>query len=197
MSDWLERHRGYLLVALLALAASGAAFIAVRRSTPRPIEIAPPPSPIPTPTATTVTLFVHVTGAVLRPDVYSLPEGSRVKQAIEAAGGLAPDADVDRLNLALAVRDGMQVFVPRKGEVATGMPAAPAGGGKLAAGPININTASVEELDTLPGIGPSIAQRIVEDRMAHGPFKTPEDLKRVRGIGDALFNQIKDRITVR
>ncbi|OGO39770.1 MAG: hypothetical protein A2Z04_01155 [Chloroflexi bacterium RBG_16_57_9] len=201
MAAWLERYRRYLFIALLALAASGAAFIAVRRPAPRPIEVIPPPSPTFSPTATPTTLLVHVTGAVLRPEVYALPEGSRVKQAIEAAGGPAPDADVDRLNLALVVRDGMQVFVPRQGEAAAGAPAGPASGSMpvpgLSAGPININLATVEELDSLPGIGPAIAQRIVEDRTANGSFKKPEDLKRVRGIGDALFNQIKDRIVVR
>lgn len=200
MPDWLERHRSQLLVALLVLAVAGGAFFVARRPASRPIEIIPPPSPTVAPTATAVTLLVHVTGAVVHPDVYSLPEGSRIKQAIEAAGGPTSEADVDRLNLALIVRDGMQVYVPRRGETPAGAPAVPAGGSNPAgqsAGPININTASAAELDSLPGIGPAIAQRIVEDRAANGPFKAPEDLKRVRGIGDALFNQIKERITVR
>jgi len=200
MATWLERYRRHFLIALLALAASGAVYLAGRRPASRPIEVIPPPSPTFSPTVTPITLWVHVTGAVLHADVYALPEGSRVKQAIEAAGGAAPDADVDRLNLALVLRDGMQVYVPRRGEAA-GVPAGPASSNQpvpgLSAGPININTATVEELDSLPGIGPAIAQRIVEDRTANGPFKKPEDLKRVRGIGEALFNQIKDRIVVR
>ncbi|MBI5568263.1 MAG: helix-hairpin-helix domain-containing protein [Chloroflexi bacterium] len=145
-------------------------------------------------TPTPALINVYVSGAVNQPDVYALPVGSLVKDAVTKAGGATAEADLDHVNLALKLNDQMQVYVPRKGE-AVATPKAPSGSATLSA-PININTANVEELDLLPGIGPSIAQAIIDYRTQNGPFKTIDDINAVKGIGDALFAKIKDSITV-
>ena len=138
-------------------------------------------------------LRVHVGGAVL--------------DAVEAAGGFAEGAARDALNLARAVSDGEQVVVPSEADIAAqeavsaGAGGAAAGAGASAAaggagGKVNINTASAAQLDTLPGVGASTAEKIVADREANGPFKTVEDLKRVSGIGDKKFAALADAICV-
>ncbi|MEW8958737.1 MAG: helix-hairpin-helix domain-containing protein [Moorella sp. (in: firmicutes)] len=149
------------------------------------------------------TIQVHVAGAVERPGVYELKPGARINEAV-ALAGLLPDADPNALNLAAPLMDGQQVVVPRRGEVAaaghTGLTGASAGGGATggvkSGGKININTASLAELDGLPGIGPTLAQRIIDYRNQKGPFRTIEDLQNVSGIGSNRFNEIKDLITV-
>ncbi len=157
------------------------------------ITLRPLPTPAPS-TPTPSTINVYVSGAVKKPDVYALPIGSLAKDAVAAAGGATDEADLDHINLAARLSDQMQVHVPRKGEIA------PSSKGKatptVITGLININTATVEELDTLPGIGPSIAQAIIDYRAQHGPFKQIEDINAVKGIGDALFAKIKDKITL-
>ena len=140
-------------------------------------------------------VVVHVSGAVVSSGVYELPEGSRVSDAIDAAGGVADDASGDALNLARILVDGEQVIVPTAEERMQELQAA-ADGGARPAGKVNINTATAEQLDTLPGIGESTAQKIIADREANGPFSSPEDLKRVSGIGDKKYAELADRITV-
>ncbi|MFN8497005.1 MAG: ComEA family DNA-binding protein [Anaerolineae bacterium] len=175
---------------------SAAADAGLRVETPPLPTHAPPPSPSPLPP----TITVYVNGAVAHPGVYSLPDGSRVVQALTAAGGLTGEADADGLNQARPLRDGEQVYVPARGTPVP--PAIGAGGGapaaKTAAAPggrVNLNTATKEELDALPGIGPVLADRIIEYRQKNGPFQRPEDLKKVPGFGGAkLFDGIKDRI---
>ncbi len=200
MADWLERYRGYILITLMNLIVLGGVVI-LMRGRPQPsasqvIISTPTPSP-PTPTPTPARIVVYVCGAVVNPDVYSLLEGSRVKEAVEAAGGFAPDADRVRINLARRLSDGEQVYIPRVGEeIPPVTPPAAVTPGHLG-GKVNINTATAEELETLPGIGPAYAERIVRYREEFGPFKTIEDIKEVRGIGDATFEEIKDLITVR
>lgn len=155
-----------------------------------------------------VEVVVHVAGAVARPGVQRLPVGSRVIDAIDAAGGALPDADLVRVNLAAGLADGQQVFVPRVGEappVAVGAPAgndAAAGIGSADASgagsgrPVNLNTASLEELDTLPGVGPTTAQAIVSWRESNGRFASVEQLLDVRGIGEAKLDQLRDLVVV-
>ncbi|WP_417331652.1 helix-hairpin-helix domain-containing protein [Gordonibacter urolithinfaciens] len=145
-------------------------------------------------------LRVHVGGAVAAPGVYDLAEGARVLDAVEAAGGFAEGAARDALNLARTVSDGEQVVVPNEADIAA-QEAASAGAGASApagsaSGKVNINTASATQLDTLPGVGASTAEKIVADREANGPFKTVEDLKRVSGIGDKKFAALADAICV-
>ena len=201
MNEWLERHRGYLIVILLNFIGMAGIFLMVRRPTQGLVEILPPPTTTPAPTATPVLLTVYVSGAVAEPDVYTLPAGSRVKQAIEVAGGFAEDAVEAGVNLAQALVDGQQIYVPGQDEVTA--PAAAIGGSLASAssstdsaGPVNINRASVEQLSTLPGIGPAIAGRIIEYRESHGGFRVIEDIKQVKGVGDATFEKLRDLITV-
>jgi competence protein ComEA len=160
-------------------------------------------------------VVVHVAGAVGAPGVQRLPGGSRVVDAVEAAGGANPDADLGRINLAVPVQDGQQVYVPRVGEVpptpvgGAGGPSVGSGGssgssgssggapGSAAAGqPVNVNTASADELDTLPGVGPATAEAIISHREQNGPFTSVDQLLDVRGIGDAKLEQLRDLVVV-
>ncbi len=139
------------------------------------------------------TIYVHVSGAVCAPGLYELPEDSRVAAAIDAAGGFTEDASVDSVNLARIVFDGEQIAVPSlEDTVTTGTTDTTSSGTGL----ININTATVTELDTLPGIGATTAEKIVADREQNGPFTSKEDLKRVSGIGDKKYEQLADLICV-
>ncbi len=204
MNAWFTRNRGHVVVVLVNVIVTGLAVLWLRWPASGKIEFLVP-SPIPPAPPTSVPppslIAVYVSGAVVRPDVYSLPEGSRVKDAIEAAGGFAAGAEREGLNLAAPLADGAQVRVPRAGEAALPsspvlLPTTPARA-SVPGGRVNLNAASPAELDALPGIGPVLAQRIVDDRVANGPYRTLEDIKRVRGIGDALYEQIKELITVR
>jgi len=142
-------------------------------------------------------LFVHVSGAVVSPGLVTLAAGARVVDAIAAAGGLTPDGDPAGVNLARLVSDGEQLVVPREGEVP---PAGVVGGGVsaggAAAGLVNLNTAGQTELETLPRIGPALAQRILDWRAANGRFSATTDLLKVTGIGDKVFEGLKDRVSV-
>jgi len=194
--DLLQRFRVPIMIALTITV--GAVIYLVLRPAPAPpaitVTLRPSPTVAPTPTART-TIRVYVSGAVLHPDVYSLPVDSIVRDAMAAAGGPASDADLDRINLAAPLGDGMQVHFPRQGEPAAAQDGSVSGAAPAGA-PIDINTATLEQLDSLPGIGPVIAQRIIDYRTASGPFASIEQIKEVRGIGDALFENIKDRIMV-
>jgi competence protein ComEA len=201
MADWLERYRGYIVIVLVSLIVLGGMFFFLRRPQPEPIFIlTPEPTATPLPTPTPRPLRVYISGAVAHPDVYELPYDSIVKDAIEAAGGSTGEADLDRINLARRVHDEEQIYVPQKGEESP--PVSPPSGPSLpspssqGSGKVNINTATAEELSTLPGIGPTKAQSIIDYRTTSGPFQSIEDIKKVRGIGDATFEKLKDKITV-
>lgn len=141
-------------------------------------------------------LLVHVLGAVARPGLYQLKAGARVVDAVGAAGGLTADAEPAGVNLARPVSDGEQLVVPRVGE-APSVPSVPGpAAGQAAGGTVNLNTASQQELETLPRVGPALAQRILAWRSQNGRFATVEDLKNVTGIGDKTFEQLKDLVTV-
>ena len=165
------------------------------------------------PTATRASLdqspaFVHVAGAANAPGVYQLPPGSRVIDAIEVAGGPAPDASLDGLNLAAPVADGQRVYVPVVGEVDPASvdngPTSPtsAGGGESPPGGgsppdiVDLNRATATELETLPGIGPATAVAIIDDRERNGPFAAVDDLDRVSGIGPATLEALRNLVTV-
>lgn len=148
-------------------------------------------------------VYVHVGGAVHRPGLYELPDGSRIFDAVQAAGGATDDADLDSLNLASKVKDGDKVLVPVRIEPgadpppggasgAAGVPGAAGAPGGL----INLNSATAEQLDSLPGIGPSTAQKIIAYRTEHGGFRRVDDLMEVPGIGPAKFEELKDLVTV-
>ncbi len=153
-------------------------------------------------------VFVHVAGAVLSAGVVELPAGSRVVDAVAAAGGLRPDADSNRVNLAATLLDGSQVMVPAVGQsnpvqvpVLQGSGAtesSPTSGSApvAGAGPVDLNTATLEQLESLPGLGPATAQAILSFREKEGRFDSVESLLDVRGIGDAKFEALRELITV-
>lgn len=165
----------------------------------------PPVSPEPTDTTEVPVgpVIVHVAGAVAIPGVYELESGDRVHAAIRSAGGATAEADLDGLNLAAAVADGQRIYVPRQGEVdAASVPSGPMvspvadGENEVSSGPIDINTATAEQFESLPGVGPATAAAIIDDRARHGPFAAVADLERVPGIGPAKLAAIADRVTV-
>src|SRR3989440_11495754 len=143
---------------------------------------------------------VHVAGAVAKPGVYDLAANARVIDAVEAAGGGAPDADLNRLNLAAQVTDGQRVLGQRPGEAAAAGAAAggsSSGGGNAdPSGLVNLNSATQAELEALPGIGPSLAGAIVTERERRGGFRSVNELRDVRGIGEKRFADLKDKVTI-
>lgn len=188
-----------VVLALLGLLVAGGASAAWVRSRPIPMSLAPTSLVAPEPTASVAaagTYWVHVVGAVRNPGVYELPAGSRAADAVRLAGGLGRHADLLGVNLARLVIDGEQIVVPRrppKGTVddTTGSAANGSTGDK-----ININTADQASLESLPGIGPALAQRIIEYRELNGPFSKVEDLTQVSGIGDKTLANLISYITV-
>ncbi len=214
MMTWLDQNRHAIFIGLLLATVAGLGGFYVRQPSSQPIEIlttdvTPTAVPTPEPSPTPGLVRVYVTGAVLTPDVYFLPEGSIIKDAILAAGGLTAEADPERINQALELQDQQQIHVPRLDEEDPPPPvqngnaeSAPAGivnnnsGGTSGEGVININTASLDELDTLPGIGPVIGQRIIDYRDSSGGFPSVEAITEVSGIGEGTFGKIRERITV-
>ncbi|MBI4772525.1 MAG: ComEA family DNA-binding protein [Chloroflexi bacterium] len=200
----MDRYRQFLLGLLTGLAAAGLLLVTTRQPVGKPIELRPPPTP--------VGVRIHVVGAVASAGVYALPPGSIVQDALQAAGGPLPEADLTEINLAGGLSDGQQLALPTRPP--TPRPAAPAGGGTLAPTPtgipartavpspapgsglVNINTASQAELESLPGIGPSLAGRIIEYRTANGPFPDVDALTNVNGIGPATLEKLRPYITV-
>jgi competence protein ComEA len=183
--------------------ASGATSTTTARSDSPPTTFGPT-----TTTTATTTIVVDVVGAVRVPGVVTLASDARVVDAIRAAGGAAAGADLIRLNLAAKVADGARIAVPRLGEPpppvdpsavtggATVGGASTAGASGAPTGPIDVNTASVDELEALPGIGPTLAAAIVDDRGRNGPFRSVDDLTRVPGIGEGRLAQLHDLVTV-
>jgi competence protein ComEA len=157
----------------------------------RPNAAASPPIPTAASTRPTTAplLYVDVVGAVRRPGLYRLPHGARVADALTRAGGATRKAQLELVNLAAPVADGEQVVVPRRGPGATASARDAAGGGS--AGPVDLNTATLEQLDGLPGIGPVTAQKILDYRQQHGAFSSVEELDAVPGIGPARLEQLK------
>ena len=182
-------RRGVRALAIVAAAVvCVAAFFAWRA---RP-HATPVPSPVAAASAGPSTapsmVVIAVNGRVHKPGLVRLPSGSRVADAIEAAGGVLPDTDLTALNLARKVVDGELIVV--------GAPSPAAAGGQAAGGQGNLNTATLPELQTLPGIGAVLAQRILDYRTAHGQFQSVNELRQVDGIGDATFAKLKDKVTV-
>ncbi|MBU9672836.1 helix-hairpin-helix domain-containing protein [Planococcus sp. CP5-4] len=157
------------------------------------IEQPPPPEPdvsIPT------SVMIDVKGAVQNAGLYELPAGSRINDAIDAAGGFLPEADTRSINLAVIVIDESSVYVPKQGEESPAQAAAMPGG-STEPGLINLNSATEDELTELPGIGPAKAAAIVAHRTENGPFKNTEQLMDVTGIGEKSFEQLKELVRVR
>ncbi|MGH2635575.1 MAG: helix-hairpin-helix domain-containing protein [Actinomycetota bacterium] len=187
---------GLAVVAVVTLAGAGLWYT---RSLPRPVEVraapeAQPAAPGSSPSASATPIFVDVAGWVRRPGVYEFTSGARVIDAIEAAGGARPGAQLQALNLAAPLTDGSQILVPEEGAV----PVAGATGPGTTSSDVlvNVNTATNAELETLPGIGEVIAQAIVDHRTDHGPFTSVDQLLDVSGIGDATLENIRELVTV-
>jgi competence protein ComEA len=164
------------------------------------VDPAPSPAAVASPTVgevaeTSTTVVVSVVGLVADPGLVTLPSGSRVADAVDAAGGLLPEADPASLNLAAVVADGQQVAVGVPAAADGAAPAPDAANGSPA-GVVNLNTADVATLDGLPGIGPVLAQRIVDHREEQGPFRQVEDLLDVAGIGPAILEHLADAVAV-
>jgi competence protein ComEA len=173
------------LLIVSVLLGVGVLFLVTRPPRGEPIELLPPPTPAP--------IMVYVNGAVNKTGLYSLPPGSRVNDAIQAAGGFTSGANTSSINLAELLEDGSQINVP---ELIS--PSEPDNSTK-STNPslvlVDINTATLEQLDTLPGIGPKTAQDIIDYRNANGPYAKIEDILDVSGIGPVTFDKIKDLIT--
>jgi competence protein ComEA len=172
---------------------AGLPYAATSTSSVAPVAVTSSAPDVSSPAA----LVVHVAGAVARPGVYEVAGGSRVHDAIDAAGGAVRRADPGALNLAAPLSDGERIYVPRVGEtVSIAVGDAPDSSDAAPTGPIDVNHATVEQLDVLPGIGPATAAAIVDHREQNGPFATVDDLEEVRGIGPAKLAAIRDLVTV-
>ena len=191
----------YVLLGVMAgFVLAGTLIFVSRAPAGEPIILEPAPTQAP--------IAVHVIGAIPRPGLYEFSEGARVQDAIDAAGGLLASADSNALNLAALLEDGQQLDVPYEGgqdpETTTnsfdlpGSTEEPTDNSSDTSNTelVNINTASLEELDSLPGIGPTTAQKIIDYREENGPFSVIEDIENVSGIGPSTFENIKDLITV-
>lgn len=210
----VARSRAVPLAAglVLVVGLGVAAWVLLRQPALPPTEELVPYAPgaaTPTPTeleaATTTSapaLVVHAAGAVVVPGLHTVPAGARVADLLTAAGGPSPDADLDRVNLAAPLVDGARIWFPRSGEAAEPVVVAGAGGGAgpgagpSPATPIDLNTATAEQLDALPGVGPATAAAIIEHRESHGPFRSVDDLLAVPGIGESKLAQLRDLVTV-
>jgi competence protein ComEA len=164
------------------------------------ISRSPEGNPIPLlPAPTASPIIVHVKGAIPRPGVYEFPEGARIRDAVAAAGGLLTEADIESINMAAPLEDGQQLDIPYAGGEGGTPPLAteaPIPGSTPSADLININDATLEQLDNLPGIGPTTAQKIIDYRTTNGPFQRIEDIMNVSGIGPATFDKLKSLIGV-
>jgi competence protein ComEA len=187
--DILKAFYPTFIGVLIGLTLGGLMWIVARSPEGNSVTLLPPPTKAP--------FVVDVGGAVPRPGVYELPTGSRVKDAVDAAGGFLAEADKSTINLAAPLEDGQKLDIPfMEGVDAAGVPRS--GGGEEGGGEvgelININTADVDALSALPGIGPTLAQRIIDYRTTYGDFYFIEDIMNVTGIGSSKFEEIKDLI---
>ena len=190
----------YVLLGVMAgFVLAGVLVFVSRAPAGEPIMLEPAPTKAP--------IAVHVIGAVPRPGLYKFPEGARVQDAIDAAGGMLAEGNADALNLAALLEDGQQLNIPYKSgseptasastlDLPTSATETPTTQNSDGVELVNINTASLEELDALPGIGPTTAQKIIDYREQNGPFAAIEDFMYVSGIGPVSFQDIQDLITV-
>jgi competence protein ComEA len=192
-------RRGAAVLVLAAVAAAAVVGLLVWHGRPRPEAIAPPAVEIAKtasagPSAPAASVVVAVTGKVRHPGVVTVASGARVIDALRAAGGPLPGADLQTLNLARKLTDGELVAVGVPGS-APAAGAYPGGAGGSTA-PVDLNTAALAELDTLPGVGPVLAQRILDWRTAHGQFASVDQLADVPGIGESRMAQLRDLVRI-
>lgn len=188
-------RRGGTFVAglLTGLLAAGLVILLTSPKRGQPIVLLPPPTPHP--------MQVHISGSVVKPGVYAMPQGAIVQDALQAAGGPIDGTALDAVNLAQPVHDGERLYFPSQSELATSgataFPAVIEAAGEGVKDRIDLNRATAPELEMLPGIGPSLAQKIVDFRDQQGPFGSVDDLMDVPGIGPAKMEAVKDLVVVR
>lgn len=192
-------------LAILAVLIVGGAVFWYVRSLPRPVTIAatavpspPPVGAVPSASPSPAVLIVHVAGRVQHPGVYEFHQGDRVIDAIRAAGGAREGADLRSINLAALLTDGQQIIVWKRGS-GSSVPIPPTGGAPgsgSATQLVNLNTATLDQLETLPGIGPALGQRILDYRQLHGPFASVDELVNVSGIGEKRLEDLRPLVTV-
>jgi competence protein ComEA len=187
----LDRRRIVVAAVLLflVLALGGRLLLRSGQSASVPALVTPTELPAP---AAQAKLFVHVVGAVRHPGLYRLAQGSRVADALARAGGATRTAQLELVNLAAPIADGVQIVVPRRGTGAASGGLGP--GGTASAGPVHLNTATLEQLDALPGVGPVTAQKILAYRQEHGAFGGVEELDAIPGIGPARLDELRDLV---
>jgi competence protein ComEA len=197
MPEFLLQRRRLLLVAAGSLALillAGRFVLGAGTTTVAPLP--PPPAPGAGVTGLPAArVVVDVVGAVRRPGLYRLEHGSRIADAVARAGGATRKADLSQVNLAAPLADGEQVVVPRRGVPVTGGGAGAGGaGGSASTGPVHLSTATLDQLDSLPGIGPVTAQKILDYRAKHGAFASVDELDAVPGIGPSRMDQLRDLV---
>lgn len=186
-----------LAVAVL-VATLGSHGVTTEVSTPRPVGTASgtASSPASSPASERSVIYVHILGAVSRPGLLVLRDGDRAVDAVAAAGGFVPSADLSQLNLARPLVDGEQIYVPVIGEAPPLAPTGGAGSTAATGGRVNLNTADQAALETLPRVGPALAKRILDWKKVNGKFTAIEDLMSVTGVGQKTFDGLKDLVTV-
>jgi len=183
----LDRRRVIVaaIVLFLVLALAGRLLLRPGKPAPLPVPVAAPAAHAPAPESR---LFVDVVGAVRHPGLYRLAQGSRIADALARAGGATRKAQLELVNLAAPIADGEQIVVPRRGAAGA---AAQGGTGTAPTGPVHLNTATLEQLDELPGVGPVTAQKILDYRQKHGAFGSVDELDAVPGIGPARLDELR------
>jgi competence protein ComEA len=189
----MKKYIDIIIGIFLGLLVAGGLFLTARAPAGKPVELLPSPTPEP--------IVIYITGAVKHAGVFKLPPESRLVDAVQVAGGFAEGADLNQINLASPISDGQQIVIPGLSTLPTpeltigenGLLVTPT---PFAGTPININTASAELLDTLPGIGPTTAQKIKDYRDQNGPFTRVEDLLKIPGIGPSTLEEIRGLVTV-
>jgi competence protein ComEA len=192
-ATWDIGSRGVQVLAAFAVLVAVVAAVLAWQARPDVAPVAKTAAPPASAIAGVAEVVVAVSGKVHRPGLVRVPAGARVADAIEAAGGVLPGTDISSLNLARKVTDGELIAV---GVVASPGPSGGSGGSGSSGGLVNLNTATLEQLQTLPGVGPVLGQHIVDYRTQHGGFKSVAELRNVNGIGDVRFNDLKSRVTV-
>lgn len=197
MAEFLHQRRRQLLLAAVALALLllAARYLLPAGTATPAAPLPPPPGPGTGAAGPSARVVVDVVGEVRRPGLYRLADGSRIADAVARAGGATRKAELAQVNLAAPLADGEQVVVPTRGSAAAAAPTA-AGGGDAAApsAPIQLSTATLEQLDSLPGVGPATAQKILDYRTKHGAFSSVDELDAVPGIGPKRLEQLRDLV---
>lgn len=196
MAEFLQERRRHLLlaaVALVLLLLAARYLLPAGTATPA-APLPPPPSPGTSAAGPSARVVVDVVGAVRLPGLYRLASGSRIADAIAHAGGATRKAELAQVNLAAPLADGEQVVVPARGAVTAATAAPTTAGGTAPTAPIQLSTATLEQLDSLPGVGPATAQKILDYRTKHGAFSSVDELDAVPGIGPKRLEQLRDLV---